>query len=124
MASAINQENSKFIKDQKQQIIEMNRMQDESLEQLGKAVDHLGETGRAIKTELQDQEKLIGKLDGEIETAGDKMNVVQAALTKLLNNKDGCQIWTIVILGLILILLGKNLFNLYFITGMLVFSSQ
>ena len=70
-------------------------------------MDRLGETGRAIRTELREQDQLLNNLDGEIGTATDKMNVVQATLAKLLNTKDGCQIWTIVILGLILILLSK-----------------
>jgi hypothetical protein len=39
--------------------------------------------------------------------AGEKMNVVMEALGKLLKTKDGCQIWTIVILAGILILLGE-----------------
>ena len=73
----------------------------------GQAVDTLGETGRAIRTELREQDVLLDHLNDEIGTAADKMNVVQATLSKLLNTKDGCQIWTIVILGLILILLGK-----------------
>lgn len=34
------------------------------------------------------------------------MNVVMASLSKLLKTKDGCQIWTIVILAVVLIILG------------------
>jgi hypothetical protein len=37
---------------------------------------------------------------------GNKMNVVMATLSKLLKTKDGCQIWTIVVLVLILCILG------------------
>ena len=44
---------------------------------------------------------------GDIEQASDKMNTVQAALEKLLKTKDGCQIWTVVILAGILSLLSK-----------------
>mmetsp|Transcript_23237 Transcript_23237/g.31819 ORF Transcript_23237/g.31819 Transcript_23237/m.31819 type:complete len:244 (+) Transcript_23237:44-775(+) len=103
--NAVHQENSRFIKDQRQQVVEMHKMQDANLELLGKAVDNLGETGRVIKDELREQEELINGLSEDVDKASDKMSVVQAALTKLLNSKDGCQIWTIVILGLILILL-------------------
>ena len=77
----------------------------------GQAVDRLGETGRNIRTELREQDDLLNHLDGEIGTSTEKMNVVQATLAKLLNTKDGCQIWTIVILGLILILLSKRIFS-------------
>eukprot|EP01036_Dinobryon_divergens_P029206 gene29206-38274_t len=111
MQASINEENSKFIKNQTQQMTEMTKIQDENLDQLGQAVDRLGETGRAIRTELREQDELLNHLDGEIGTATEKMNVVQATLSKLLNTKDGCQIWTIVILGLILILLSKRLLS-------------
>jgi t-SNARE complex subunit (syntaxin) len=60
---------------------------------------------RLINTEIKEQEVLIGGLEKDVDTANEKMNVVLAALSKLLKTKDSCQLWTIVILGLILILL-------------------
>lgn len=49
---------------------------------------------------------MIDALETDLDDAGNKMNVVMASLSKLLKTKDGCQIWTIVILALILIILG------------------
>jgi hypothetical protein len=50
---------------------------------------------------------MLDNLSGDMDTATNKINVVQAQLGKLLQTKDGCQIWTVVILALILIILGK-----------------
>jgi hypothetical protein len=60
---------------------------------------------RLINTEIKEQDVLIGGLEKDVDTANEKMNVVLTALGKLLKTKDSCQIWTIIILGLILILL-------------------
>lgn len=81
--------------------------QDQNLDQLGSAVDRLGTIGREINEEVREQGALLDSLGNEIDDAGERMNVVQAALAKLLRTKDGCQIWTIVVLFLILLILSK-----------------
>lgn len=48
---------------------------------------------------------MLDELGNEIETASTRMEAVQEILGKLLRTKDGCQIWTIVILSLVLVLL-------------------
>jgi chromosome segregation ATPase len=106
-------DNAGFIKNQKLQTREMIDMQDKNLDQLGNAVDRLGEIGRTINTEIKEQDVLLDALGNEIDDASSKMNTVQGALEKLLQTKDGCQIWTIVILAFILILLGETLLCIY-----------
>jgi hypothetical protein len=54
---------------------------------------------------LKEQNRLLDDLGDDIDDAGEKMNFVMGKLSKLLKTKDGCQIWTIVILALILIVL-------------------
>jgi hypothetical protein len=63
---------------------------------------------------------MLDNLSGDMDTATNKINVVQAQLGKLLQTKDGCQIWTVVILALILIILGKEFANISFIYGVLM----
>ena len=109
LMSSINQENNRFVKDQRQQTQQLIKEQDKSIEQLGTAVDRLGEIGRTINTEVKEQEILLDKLETEIDDASSKMNAVEAALSKLLKTKDSCQIWTVVILAVILVLLSKFL---------------
>jgi hypothetical protein len=114
-SSSSTNDNAGFIKNQKLQTREMIDMQDKNLDQLGNAVDRLGEIGRTINTEIKEQDVLLDALGNEIDDASSKMNTVQGALEKLLQTKDGCQIWTIVILAFILILLGEILliFNVF-----------
>lgn len=105
LITGINQENNRFIKDQKVQIHKNIQDQDKAIEQLGTHVDRLGEIGRTINTEVKEQTILLDKLETEIDEASTKMGQVEQALGKLLKTKDSCQIWTVVILALILIIL-------------------
>lgn len=118
LISNINQENNRFIKDQKVQIQKSMQDQDKAIEQLGTQVDRLGEIGRTINTEVKEQSILLDKLETEIDDASTRMGQVEQALGKLLKTKDSCQIWTIVILALILIILSEfsNCFSLIFLT--------
>lgn len=106
----LNDENSKFIKGQKQQTVQMIKQQDDNLVVLGSAVDRVGEMAKTINTEVKEQSIMLDGLDQDINDASSRLNTVQEALGKLLKTKDGCQIWTIVILTAILMLLSKYLF--------------
>lgn len=101
-----NEENSRFIQGQGQKIKKDIENQDIQLGMLGDAVDGLQKKAAVINTELKEQTVMLDELDASIENASDQMNTVQRALEKLLKTKDGCQIWTIVILALVLIVLG------------------
>ena len=121
----VKKENDQFITDQRVQTMQMIDQQDNQLESLGKSVDRLGNIhslllthslthslthrlgniGKDINQELKEQDKMLDELDKEMEDASSNMASVQEALGKLLNTKDGCQIWTIVVLALILIAL-------------------
>lgn len=103
-------ENARFLANQQQTTTRMMEQQDASLDTLGVAVDRLGHIAKDIHEEVQEQNVLLDALGNEVDDAGRKMDVVTASLSKLLKTKDGCQIWTIVILTLILILLSKFIF--------------
>lgn len=104
-SAALERENDRFIKDQHQQAKTIMKEQDIQLGHLDSAVDRLHQIGRDVKQELDDQNRMLDALDSDLDAAGNKMNVVQASLSKLLNTKDGCQIYLIVVLTLILIIL-------------------
>lgn len=104
-STPIQRENSRFIKNQLQETRYMLGEQDEALENLGDAVDRLGRIGTEVNEELKEQNIMLDGLDDDLDAAGNRMNVVQAQLSKLLKTKDGCVIWTVVILTLILALL-------------------
>lgn len=97
--------NTNFVKDQRQQAQAMIGQQDVALGGLETAVDRLHVAGEAIGEELKLQNKMLNELDDDLDDAGNKMNFVQAKLSKLLKTKDGCQIWTIVGLAVVLLIL-------------------
>lgn len=100
-------ENSSFIKNQKQQTVELIETQDKGLVLLGEAVDRVHEHAKAINSEVKEQNVMLDQLGNDVDQASSNLAVVQEALGKLLKTKDGCQIWTVVILTLILVLLSK-----------------
>lgn len=101
----IEKDNNRFIANQSQITKETIAQQDIQLDHLGNAVDRLGHMGKDIEEELTEQNVMLDDLDNAMEDAGSKMNVVMGSLSKLLKTKDGCQIWTIVILAVILVIL-------------------
>ncbi len=104
-ASPSAKENTRFINNQVAEQQYMMREQDSALDTLGSAVDRLDHLGREVNSELKEQNLMLNELDDELDAAGNKMNVVQAQLAKLLKTKDGCTIWTIVVLTLIFLVL-------------------
>mmetsp|Transcript_46486 Transcript_46486/g.105014 ORF Transcript_46486/g.105014 Transcript_46486/m.105014 type:complete len:247 (+) Transcript_46486:144-884(+) len=98
-------EHTHFIHDQQAEARMIISQQDEDLEELGQGVDRLHEMGQGINEELKQQNKMLNELDRDLDEAAEKMNFVMGKLAKLLKTKDTCQIWTIIILTLVLVLL-------------------
>lgn len=101
----IEKQNTTFVRGQQKLTHEMIQDQDVALDGLGQAVDRLHLVGRSINDELKQQNRMLNELDQDLDDAGEKMNFVMAKLSTLLKTKDSCQIWTIVILAVILIVL-------------------
>lgn len=101
----IEEDDNRFIAGQSRQQQQKIAAQDDKLEILGEGVDSLGMHAKVIKAELEEQNVALDDLQTGMDDAGDKMNVVMASLSKLLKTKDGCQLWTIVILAVVLIIL-------------------
>jgi hypothetical protein len=97
--------NARFIKEQRLETVSMIGHQDDAIDALGMAVDRLGNLGKEVNVELKEQNIMLAGLDDELDEAGNRMNLVMGSLAKLLKTKDGCMIWTVVILFLILVLL-------------------
>jgi hypothetical protein len=110
LAKQVAEENTRFIHNEKQKQQMMIKQQDQDLDHLGQAVDRLHNIGKEINTEIKEQQILLDNLDNEISDASSRMDTVMAALQKLLKTKDNCQIWTIVILAIVLVVLGKYIY--------------
>lgn len=111
MRQGIERGNDDFIGSQKQALKTNMAQQDVLLEDLDQSVVRLGKMGETINTELKEQSRLLDHLDDEMDDAGNKMGFVQAKLSKLLKTKDGCQIWAIVILTVILVIISTKIYN-------------
>lgn len=105
MYNRVSEENENFIQDNRKVTKELVKQQDVNIGHLGEAVGRLEERGRAINAEIKEQTIMLDNLGNEIDVASEKMNTVQAALSKLLKTNDKCQIWSIVVLALVLIIL-------------------
>jgi hypothetical protein len=103
--NVVEQENANFIRNTREQTKIAMENQDIALVSLGTSVDRLGQIGREVNQELKEQNLMLNQLDSDLDDAGNKMNVVMGSLSKLLKTKDGCQIWTVVILFIVLVLL-------------------
>ena len=98
-------ENTHFIVDKQAEQRMIMQQQDEDLTELGQGVDRLNELSKGINQELQTQNRMLSDLDRDIDEAAEKMNFVMGKMAKLLKTKDTCQIWTVNILCLVLVLL-------------------
>lgn len=107
MSSQLHEENEGFISDQRAKTKMAIKTQDQNLGHLDKALDRLKGRADLINEEIKDQEGLIDQLGKDIDKNQAELGSVQDSLGRLLNTKDGCQIWTIVILAGVLILLGQ-----------------
>lgn len=85
-----------------QQII---AQQDETLTELARVTDRLGETAVVINSELQDQQKLLSQLDNDIDRQQEKMNYVMGKMAKLLKTSDSKQLVFVLILVVLSIVL-------------------
>ena len=65
--------------------------------------------------ELKEQKIMLDHLDTDMDQAGEKMNFVIEKLGKLLKTKNNCQLCTIIILTLILVILSKLIVFLLFV---------
>ena len=104
--------NTDFIYDQQANAQMMMRQQDETLEDLDSAVDRVGNIAITINEELGTQNKMLDELATDLDDAEEKLGVVMGKLGKLLKTKDGCQLWTIVSLTLVLVVLCALVFYL------------
>lgn len=77
----------------------------QDLEELGQHVDRVGVHAQIINAEIKDQGRMLEALDDDLERAQEDMGFVMGSLSKLLKTKSRCQIWTVMILAIILIVL-------------------
>lgn len=97
--------NDDFIADQQQRQAMMKQETNQHLDMIGHHVSNLGVMAQTINVELDEQDRMIGDLDRDVDEAQASMNVAMKQMSKLLKTKDPCTIWTVIILIIILVIL-------------------
>ena len=98
----LNQSNIGSSKQVHQQII---NQQDDTLSELARVTDRIGQTALVINTELQDQQRLLSELDNDMTRQQEKMNYVMGKMAKLLKTSDTKQLMLVLILLVIAVVL-------------------
>lgn len=75
--------------------------QDNTLADLARVTERLGETAVVINQELQDQQRLLHELDMDMDRQYEKMNYVMGKLGKLLRTNDYKQLFLVIILFIV-----------------------
>mmetsp|Transcript_13880 Transcript_13880/g.50559 ORF Transcript_13880/g.50559 Transcript_13880/m.50559 type:complete len:131 (+) Transcript_13880:703-1095(+) len=97
--------NDDFIGDQEEQQAMMLQRQDSSLEELGSHVLRLGDLGRSIGEELEQQNTMIEELEDDIDHTQGSLAAAKKKVTDLLQKNGKCQIASMIVLGGILLVL-------------------
>ena len=99
------QETTEFVVDTRAQAQMMLHHQDEALDDLDVAVTRVGVMAGEIHEEIGQQNKMLTELDEDLADAEEKLGLVMGKLAKLLKTKNRCQLGTILILCLIVLIL-------------------
>ena len=99
------QETTEFVVDTRARAQMMMHQQDEALDDLDVAVSRVGNMAGEIHEEIGQQNKMLSELDEDLADAEEKLGMVMGKLGKLLKTKNKCQLGTILILCLIVLIL-------------------
>lgn len=103
--SEIEKENTAFLVDQATQAQLMMRQQDETLDDLDDAVIRVSNMADGIHEEINSQNKLLDYLEDDLQDAEEKLGMVMGKLGKLLKTKNKCQLGTIIMLCVVVVVL-------------------
>lgn len=79
--------------------------QDDTLTELARVTDRLGQTALVINTEIQDQQRLLSELDRSVDRQKEKMNYVMGKMAKLLKTSDTKQLLSVIVLMVVAVIL-------------------
>ena len=99
------QENAKFVSNQRLTMQSQVDQQDEDIDELGNAVDRVSVIATNMNTEFKEQNRLLNNFEDELEEAQTGFDKVFNQLEDLLDTKDRCQLFVILMLGLVAVLL-------------------
>lgn len=103
--TAAEQEKENFIADAQANSALLMEEQDETLDELGEAVERVGGMALTINEEITRQNKLLGEMDDDLADAEEKLGVVMGKLAKFLKTKNKWHLCTIMGLSGVVVLL-------------------
>jgi syntaxin 6 len=98
-------ENTAFIFDNQAQTSMLMEQQDETLDELGEAVERVGEMAGNIHDEIGQQNKMLDQFDEDLTDVEEQLGMVMGKLAKFLKTKDKWQLRTIMALSLTVLIL-------------------
>jgi len=99
----LERQNTDFILDSQAQSSMLMQEQDETLDELGDAVNRVGEMAEQINEEIGQQNMMLDELDQDLTNAEEELGIVMGKMAKFMGTKDRFQLRTIFILSLIMI---------------------
>lgn len=109
---AIKSDNDSFINSQAQTQETMIRQQDTELDELGNVVGVLGQMGKQINTELEQQSRILGDMEAGVDSTSARLSSVMRRVNKLLESTSDRVQWCLIIV-LTLILVGLVIIVFY-----------
>lgn len=101
----LEKENTAFLVNNSTQQRLMLRQQDETLDELDDAVVRVGYMADNIHVEIESQNRMLDDLDEDLQNAEEQLGFVMGKLGKFLKTKSKCQLGTILLLCLVVMVL-------------------
>eukprot|EP00180_Rhodochaete_pulchella_P003215 Plantae.Rhodophyta-Rhodochaete_pulchella.ctg5327.p1 GENE.Plantae.Rhodophyta-Rhodochaete_pulchella.ctg5327~~Plantae.Rhodophyta-Rhodochaete_pulchella.ctg5327.p1 ORF type:complete len:113 (-),score=23.30 Plantae.Rhodophyta-Rhodochaete_pulchella.ctg5327:40-378(-) len=112
MKRAVSRENERFVESESQMQQMIMNQQDEGLDQLASTVMRIGNMGRTMHDELEEQRVMLDELDDDMDSTHNRFGVLQEKLNRIIQETGRRQFC--VIFGLLLA---------FIVLTMLVFAS-
>jgi syntaxin 6 len=98
-------ENTSFIMDNQAQTSLLMEQQDETLDELGEAVNRVGDLAENINEEIGQQNKMLDDFEEDLTNVEEELGMVMGKLAKFLKTKNPWQLRTILTLTLVALVL-------------------
>lgn len=101
----LNQQDEEFVQYNNMKAQALLKQQDQTLDELDHAVVRVGRMAETIQDEIGQQNKMLQEVDEDMDDAQQKLGFVMGKLSKMLKTKNKWQLWTIILLALIVFIL-------------------
>ncbi|DBA00492.1 TPA: hypothetical protein N0F65_002735 [Lagenidium giganteum] len=97
--------NARFLGDELQRQQQIQKEQDQGLEELSKSAANLNHIAVEINSEIKSQNHMLDEMSTDVDEAHERMNFVMEKMSDLLKTKDKCQLGLILFLSFVLVVM-------------------